>query len=92
MSELVLGVQGIEAALYAALMSVSNLGSTVAGLAAAGLMPLLGITDFKLLWMLILLLILPNLLSLLFLPHLPAAALKVETDDKRQSNFTEQEV
>lgn len=70
-------VQGIEAALYALLMSVSNLGSGAAGLSAAGLIAWLGITatNFSMLWLLLLLLILPNLLSLLTLPYLPRQAL-----------------
>lgn len=69
--------QGIEAALYALLMSVSNLGSGAAGLSAAGLIAWLGITatNFSMLWLLLLLLILPNLLSLLTLPYLPRQAL-----------------
>ena len=63
--------------MYAALMSISNAGSGAAGLVAAGVIPLLGIsaTNFKYLWLLLVLLMIPNLLSLLCLPHLPRLAM-----------------
>ena len=55
---------------------------------AAGMMLLLGITstNFTFLWLLLLLLALPNLSSLICLPYLPAVALEQEPIKLQDSN------
>lgn len=74
--------------MYATLMSIQNLGGGAAGLAAAGLMTAFGITatDFSLLWLLLLLLIVPNLLSLLTLPYMPRQALDAAQSEAAQDS------
>lgn len=65
---------GVEATLFALLMSVNNFGGLLSGVLGAGLTQWFGITEtnFDRLWLLIALSNLSNLLPLLFLNWLPA--------------------
>lgn len=73
--------KGIEATLFALLMSVTNLAGLVSYQLGAGLMSLLGITatNFDSLWLLVIITNLSTLLPLLFINWLPAADPQAET-------------
>ncbi|KAB8318959.1 folate/biopterin family MFS transporter [Tolypothrix campylonemoides VB511288] len=73
--------KGIEATLFALLMSVTNLAGLVSHQLGAGLMYLLGITatNFDSLWLLVIITNLSTLLPLLFINWLPAADSQTET-------------
>ncbi|NWF60714.1 MAG: folate/biopterin family MFS transporter [Fischerella sp.] len=72
---------GVEATLFALLMSVTNLAGLVSYELGAGLMHLLGITEinFEKLWLLVIITNLSNLLPLPFVYWLPAADSQGET-------------
>ncbi|BAZ25480.1 folate/biopterin transporter [Kalymmatonema gypsitolerans NIES-4073] len=73
--------KGIEATLFALLMSVTNLAGLVSHQLGAGLMYWLGITatNFDSLWLLVIITNLSTLLPLLFINWLPAAESQTET-------------
>ena len=73
---------GVEATLFAVLMSVSNLAGLFSYELGAGLMHLLGISEnnFQLLWLLVLITNLSTLLPLPFINWLPAANSQRELD------------
>ncbi|MDJ0675110.1 MAG: folate/biopterin family MFS transporter [Calothrix sp. MO_167.B42] len=78
---------GVEATLFAVLMSAANLAGLLSYELGAGLMHFLGIneTNFELLWVLVLITNLSTLLPLPFINWLPAANFQ---DEETQETFT----
>ncbi|WP_088239930.1 folate/biopterin family MFS transporter [Calothrix rhizosoleniae] len=75
---------GVEATLFALLMSVFNLAGLVSYELGAGLMHLLGVNEnnFELLWLLVIITNLSTLLPLPFLNWLPSASSQGETNQE----------
>ncbi len=85
---------GIEATLFALLMSVSNMAGLVSHELGAGLMHLLGVTEtnFNNLWLLVTISNLSTLLPLPFLNWLPAANSYTETPSNTLQNVSSIEI
>ncbi|WP_414570224.1 folate/biopterin family MFS transporter [Nostoc sp. CCY 9925] len=80
---------GVEATLFALIMSVFNLGGSVSHAFGALITHWLGITatNFDLLWLLVLITNLSRLLPLPFISWLPGAEEKIETSNEEQQPF-----